>query len=409
MKLKTLKNIVVVVTLAVFFGALGYWLGERYGGKISPQAVQVPVDRSLPADKSHLDLGLFWEVWDRLERDYFDKTALKTQKMIWGAIKGMTASLGDPYTTFLPPKENQRSKADLNGKFEGVGIELGYKDGVLAVVSPLEGMPAKAAGIKAGDLIVHIKDEVKNIDVDTIDMSLPEAVEIIRGPKGSAVELTVIHDDTRKEETISITRNTILVPSVELSWEEGTPHLQLYRFGDRTADEWDQAVSQIVSQCRSDCPGLVLDLRGNPGGYLEGSVNLASEFIASGVVVKQENANGSTETYSVNRKGRLTTMPIVVLVNQGSASSSEILAGAIRVKRQAPLVGQTTFGKGTIQEAQELGGGAGLHVTTAKWLLPDGTWVHEKGLTPDHEVKDDPETPEVDEQLQKAVEVLKDL
>lgn len=409
--LKKIRRVVLSLTFLLLAGGIGFWLGkneDQWLRRIKP--LRVLVDRSQPAAKSHLDLTLFWEVWDRLDRYYFDKQAFDPQKMIWGAIQGMTASLRDPYTVFLPPKDNQRSKEDLNGIFEGVGIELGYKKETLAVIAPLKGMPAKAAGIESGDFIIHIKDEKKEIDVDTIGMSLPEAVEIIRGPKGTAVILTVMHEDEREPVEIEIVRNTILVPSVELTWEEGKiPNLKLVRFGDRTSGEWDQAVSQIINQCSTGssfkCPGVILDLRNNPGGYLEGAVNLASEFVKQGVVVRQENADGSTETYSVARTGKLLDVAVVVLINQGSASSSEILAGVLRVRREAKLVGENSFGKGTIQEAHELEGGAGLHVTTARWLLPDDTWIGETGLEPDYLVKDDKQTEE-DEQLQKAIEVL---
>ncbi|MBU0619022.1 S41 family peptidase [Patescibacteria group bacterium] len=409
LSLKIVRKTVLSLAFLLLVGGSGFWLG-RTVQLPSTSSVNWRVDRAQPAAKNHLDLSMFWDVWDRLEQSYFDRQAVDAQKMIWGAIQGMTAALDDPYTVFLPPKDNQRAQEDLNGFFEGVGIELGYRDEILAVIAPLEGMPAKAAGIRAGDLIVHVKDEAKNVDVDTLSMSLPQAVEIIRGPKGTPVTLSIIHSGEQEVVEIAIVRGTIIVSSVQLDWVEGDiAHLQLFRFGERTPEEWDQAVTEITDKCsggqRFNCSGIILDLRNNPGGYLEAAVNLASEFIAQGVVVKQENAGGSVETYSVTRRGKLLEAPIVVLINKGSASSSEILAGALKVRRQIELIGETSFGKGTIQEAQELGGGAGLHVTTARWLLPDDTWVNEAGLEPDYQVEDDRET-EADEQFLKAIEVL---
>lgn len=407
-KLKTIRNIFLSLCLAALMASLGFWLGRYTNFDLTRQANQPAIERTQPVGKTNLDMSMFWQVWDRLETYYLQEDKLDPQKMIWGAIKGMTASLGDPYTVFLPPKDNTRSKEDLNGAFEGVGIELGYKDNTLAVVAPLDGTPAKKAGLRAGDLILNIKDPAKDIDTNTIDMSLPGAVEIIRGPKGTPVTFTILHPGDQETVEIEVTRGTIVVPSVELEWpEENLPYLKLSRFGDRTSQEWQLAVNKIVNQCAgSNCPGLILDLRNNPGGYLEAAVSLASEFIDSGVVVKQESADGSIETYSVNRHGKLTDMPVVILINQGSASSSEILAGALKVRREAILVGQTSFGKGTIQEAQELEGGAGLHVTTARWLLPDDTWVNDNPLEPDHSVEDNIDTEE-DEQLLEAEEILR--
>jgi carboxyl-terminal processing protease len=283
---------------------------------------------------------------------------------------------------------------------------LGYKDETLAVIAPLNGTPAERAGVRAGDLILKIEDQ------DTLDISLPEAVDLIRGPKGSTVKLTLLHEGDQESYEAPIIRDTILVPSVELEMVEASgdkklAHLKLMRFGERTSEEWHRAVGQLVRECRrpSDC-GVILDLRNNPGGLLTGSVFIGSEFLKSGVVVIQESADGTKEKYSVDRQGQLLDVPLVVLVNQGSASASEIVAGALQEKNRAEVVGEPTFGKGTIQEAQDFDGGAGLHVTVARWLLPSGQSVEEKGIAPDYLVEDDYET-EIDEPLEKAKELLR--
>ena len=407
LNLKQIRLIILAIALIVLVGGIGYRLGEQgivinIGG---PK--KITIDRTTPNDKN-LDFSLFWTTWDRLSAAYLDKEALKPQEMIYGAIKGMIASLGDPYTVFLPPEENKEAKEDLNGSFEGVGIQLGYQDDRLAVIAPLSGMPAEKVGVKTGDLILKIDDR------ETIDITLPEAVKLIRGPKGTTIKLTLLHKGDREPYEASIVRGTIIIASVEVEFLEGEiAHLKLMRFGDRTSDEWLEAVDEIVSH-QPTIKGVILDLRNNPGGYLSGSIFIASEFLStssvdefSGLVVQQEYADGTKESYSVDRMGKITQQPLVVLVNQGSASASEIVAGALRDYGRAVIVGETTFGKGTIQEAEDLPGGAGLHVTTARWLLPSGESIDKNGITPDNQIEDDLETEE-DEQLSEAIKILND-
>jgi len=407
MKISLKQVRVGVILLALML--VSSWVGWRVGkGEISLPGV-VKVDRSQPKAKSQIDLGMFWRVWDKLGEAYLIKEDLKPQEMVWGAIKGMTAALGDPYTVFLAPEQNKETKEELEGAFEGVGIQLGFKDGRLAVIAPLAGMPAEAVGVRAGDLILQIKDEQKDIDVDTVGMSLPEAVKIIRGPKRTPVILILLHEGETETVEVEIVRDTIVIKSVELKWvgeNQAVAHLKLSRFGGRTEAEWHEAVMEVLRH--QPLEGIVLDLRNNPGGYLQGAVEHAGEFLERGlIVVKQEDARGGIETYSVSQQGRLLNQPLVVLINQGSASSSEILAGALRDHGRAELVGQKTFGKGTIQEALDLGEGVGLHITTAKWLLPSGQWVNEtEGIEPDILIEDDKETKEVDEQLDKAIEAV---
>ncbi len=381
----------------IISGGIGWNLGRRNSFKVY-----------VPSNKNSVDMGLYWQVWDKLHEAYLIKDNLKTQEMTWGAIKGMTAALGDPYTVFLPPVQNKATQEELNGAFEGVGIQLGFKDNQLAVIAPLVGTPAEAAGVKAGDFILKIKDEKKGVDRDTGEITLPEAVELIRGPKGTEVTLTILRSGDSETKEVMMARDTIVVKSVELSWvgeDKKVALLKLTRFGGRTETEWEEAVKEINSQ---KAKGVILDLRNNPGGYLQGAVRYAGEFLPRGkVVVQQKNSQDKVESYSVDFNGKLLKEPLVVLVNQGSASSSEILAGVLRDYKRAKLVGEKTFGKGTIQEALDLGEGAGLHVTTAKWLLPLGQWVNEtKGIAPDEEVKNDPEKPEEDLQLEKALEIV---
>jgi len=385
------------------------WIGWNIGRNSVIDRASVLVDRTKPQSKAKINLDLFWEVWDKLEQSYLIKEDLKPQEMVWGAISGMTSALGDPYTVFLPPKENKATKEELNGLFEGIGIELGFKDKILAVIAPLAGTPAEAAGIRAGDYILRLKDEAKGIDRDTDGLSLPEAVEIIRGPKGSPIILTILREGEPEPKEVEIVRDSIVIKSVELVWtgkNQDIALVKLSRFGGQTEKEWNEAVNQILAK-KQQVKGIILDLRNNPGGYLQGAVHFGGEFLRKGqVVVQQENSQGKIETYSVLKDGRLLSQKLIVLINSGSASSSEILAGALRDYQRAKIIGEKSFGKGTIQEALDLGGGAGLHITTAKWLLPKGQWVNEtKGIVPDIEVKADKNT-DKDVQLMRAIEEL---
>lgn len=411
LKLKQVRKVVLTFAFLLLVGGAGWWLRGCWENKQYQQQKAQFLNTSVP-DGKNIDFSLYWQVWDELETKFLQKNELDRKQMFYGSIQGLTNATGDPYTIFLPPEENEETKEELSGTFEGVGIRLGYnKDNQLVVISPLKGMPAEDAGVEAGDLILHIKDEARGIDTDTQGMILPEAVEKIRGPKGSQVTLTLLHEKETESFDATITRGTIIVPTVKVDFVENdtVAHLQLMRFGDTTDKQWDEAVDKILNR-QASLKGVVLDVRSNPGGYMQGSINLASEFISKGVVMKQVNYRGQEETYSVNRKGRLLEIPIVVLIDKGSASASEILAGALKDHNRAKLVGTTSFGKGTIQQAEDIGGrGAGLHITTAKWLTPNGTWVKDEGLKPDVEVenvKEEEGEEAVDEQLNKAIEVL---
>ena len=400
LNLRQIRLIIIILALVILSGGIGYWLGGQGMVLNWRGPTRVTLDRSTPAEKD-LDFSLFWVTWDKLSAAYLDKSALDPQQMVYGAIQGMVASLGDPYTVFLPPDDNKEAKEDLNGAFEGVGIQLGYLEEQLSVMAPLSGMPAEKAGVRAGDLILKIDGQ------ETTGMTLPEAVNLIRGPKDTSVKLTLVHQSAQETYEVAIVRTTIIVSSVELVFpQEEIAQIKLTRFGDRTSEEWEQVVNQVLTH-QPTVKGIILDLRNNPGGYLSGSVFIASEFLPSGVVVKQENASGAVESYSIDRKGLLLHQTLVVLVNQGSASASEIVAGALQESHRAEIVGEKTFGKGTIQEAEDLPGGSGLHVTTARWLLPSGKSLDKEGLMPDNQVIDDPNT-ETDEPLQEAIKILTD-
>lgn len=407
MKLKTLRNIIFIVSLLILSGGIGYNLGQKNSlseQTATPASYNI-INQNVPPGKS-LDFTLFWTVWDKLQQSFFDRTVLDAQKMFYGAISGMVSSLGDPYTVFLTPSQNKETKDELGGLFEGIGAQLGIKDKKIVVIAPLPDTPAQKAGLKAGDWILKINGK------DTANITLPEAVNLIRGPKGTTVALTILHDNADKPVDYTIIRDTIVVKSVEVSFKNNVAVLKLSRFGDGTNDEWDKAVAQITQ--KPGVKGLVLDLRNDPGGYLSGSVYIGSEFLDAGAVVIQEDANKQRQFYNVDRPGKLLKMPVVVLINKGSASAAEIVAGALQDRKRAKLVGENSFGKGTIQNAEDLGQGAGLHVTVAKWLTPSGRWINGTGLTPDYKVDMDEKNlpagqagPDKDPQLEKALELLK--
>jgi len=364
-----------------------------------------------------LDLSLMWKVKEKLEQQFLDKDKMKPEEMTYGAISGMVAALDDPYTVFLAPKENKSSNDDLAGEFGGVGIQLGYKEKSLAVVAPLAKTPADKAGVRAGDLILKITDKENNIDKDTAGITLEEAVALIRGKVGTEVTLKLYREGEKDTFEVKLIRDNILVPSMETEWikKEGKSIIwvKLYKFSEQIYNDWPKAVENIISEKKrlgGDFGGIILDLRNNPGGYLQASVLVASDFLKDGVVVTQKSADGKEEKYMVDKsRGNLLNDKLVVLINEGSASAAEILAGAIKGYNRGKLVGMKSFGKGTVQSPIDFADGSGLHVTIAKWLLPDGKNIHGEGVLPDFEEKwnNDNKNKE-DNQLDRAVlEVLK--
>jgi carboxyl-terminal processing protease len=345
-------------------------------------------------------MKLFYDVIDKLNLMYFDKSKIDANKMVTGAISGMVASLGDPYTSYFPPKQNTEFKTQMAGEFSGIGAELSINDqGQIIVIAPIEGSPAEKAGVRSGDSIVKVEGK------STSGWTLAQAVENIRGKKGTKVALSIVHLKEREVKDISIVRDTIQVKSIT-SWVRqfecgkngcvqkngctasnciSAAYIRVSQFGDKTNDEWLAAVNKLLPEIskQKNFRGLILDVRNNPGGYMHDAVYIASEFVKSGPIVKQRDGNNNTESMDVNRTGVLLDVPLVVLINKGSASASEIVSGALQDYNRAKLIGEQSFGKGTVQQAVEIDGGGSVHISIAKWLTPKERWVHEKGLTPD--------------------------
>lgn len=398
MKNNKLTNFFLVLSFIVLIFGSGYKLGEYKSHFTSLQLTNYN-------PQPNINFDLFWETWNKLQERYVDQKKIDPKKMYLGAIKGMVASIEDPYTFFLTPEENKQTKDDLGGKFEGIGAQLGLKDNRIIIIAPLKKSPAETAGVKPGDFINKVND------VSTSNWTLSQAVSKIRGPKNTKVKLTL--ERNGKEIEVTIVRQQIIVSSVEVSYEKNIAILKVNQFGDNTNDEWNKAVEEINGKwSNKQIKGMVLDLRNNPGGYLESSVYLASEFLPLGkLVVKQEATLYGNKEYRVSRIGMLQEIPLVVLIDKGSASASEILAGALRDNNRAQLVGEKSFGKGSVQEALDLSQGAGLHVTVAKWILPNGDWINSKGIEPKIKITNEIKngntiTKETDKQLEKAIELL---
>lgn len=367
-----------------------------YAGKIYNKYITAPANK-LTQD---VDFNLFWNVWDLLKKEYVDKEKLDDKKMFYGALKGLVDSVGDPYTVYLEPKLAKEFSNDLAGTFEGIGAEIGKKNDIITIIAPLADMPAEKAGLKSGDKIYAINGQ------STAGLAVDEAVSKIRGPKGTEVILTIYRDGLEKPRDFKITRQIILVKSVRTEAREDKIFvITITNFNDDTADLFKQAAQKAVEK---NPKGLVLDLRNNPGGYLETAITVASEWIPKGVIVTEQFNPEKKNEYLNRGRARLKDFPTVVLVNQGSASASEIVAGALKDYKKATIVGKKTFGKGSVQTLEELKDSSSVKITVAKWLTPEGSNINEQGITPDIEVDLTPEDYDKskDPQLAKAVEIL---
>lgn len=401
-KLKKIIKIASVIILAVFLLSLSFGIGVFVGWEKIPSIDKISSVSNKELNKpKEVDFSLFWDVWKDVEDSYVDKNKINREDMVYGAISGMVKSLGDPYTVFLDPKEAKKFKDDVSGSFEGIGAEIGLRKNIITVISPLKDTPAEKSGLRAGDKVLKIGDVI------TIDMTVEEAVSLIRGPKGTEVVLTITRDGFEKAKEIKITRGTIKIPIVKLEMKGDIAYVAFYHF---TANSSSELRSALRDALNSGAKGMVLDLRNNPGGYLDVSIDIASIFLPVGkTVVMEDFGDGKRDEYKSYGPGVLKDLPIVVLINEGSASASEILAGALRDVRGIQLIGQKTFGKGSVQELKDLDLGASLKVTIAKWLTPGGYSISDGGLKPDVEIEmtDDDFEKGRDPQLEKAMEIIK--
>ncbi len=363
------------IALGIF---TAFFLGALFGGRMSQATLLLSGSEQVP---QYVDLDPVWKAW-RLLEERFVATAttseqLTEQDRVWGMIEGLAASYGDPYTAFMPPRASRQFEEEISGSFGGVGIEIGMRDGALTVIAPLRGTPGERAGLRSGDIIAAIDG------ISTQTMSVDEAIERIRGEVGREVVFKIAREGESEFLEIPVVREIIEIPTLETQEHEGhILSVALFNFGGTAESEMRTALKRFLQK---EYAGLVLDLRGNPGGYLDSAVEIASYFLPMGAVVVTESDGGGNERvhrskgYGIIRDD----VPVVVLVDGGSASASEILAGALSAHNRATLIGTRTFGKGSVQELLEITPETSLKVTIARWLTPDGISISAGGLTPD--------------------------
>lgn len=399
---KSLVVYFVIVTVVLSFIG-GYAMGQHAGviSVIERESGQVLNKEIIPKHLAKdVDFKMFWEVWELVKLKYLKQPVSET-KMFYGAVAGMMAALEDPYTVFFEPQIAEKFAEDMAGTFSGIGAEIAVKNEQLVIVSPLPDSPAEKTGLRAGDKIMAIGDLV------TRGITIDEAINLIRGPKGTPVKLMIARDGLDDVKEYIIIRNQIVVKSVKLGWKDGNiAVLEISQFGDDTMYEFNKKVSEIL---KKDVKGIVLDLRGNPGGYLDSAIAMAGEWIGNNVAVCERDAAGGIREFHANSRGLLANIPTVVLVNQGSASGSEIVAGALQDYKKATLVGMTTFGKGSVQDYEELRDGSAVKITIAEWLTPQKRVINDAGVKPDIEVDltEEDYNASRDPQMDKALELLK--
>jgi len=388
-----------ILVLAIVFGS-----GAIFGYSQRPEVERITSVFNKERDKPpEIDFEPFWRAWRIVEEKYAGTDDINRQKMVWGAIQGALASLGDPYTTFFPPEEKKLFESEIKGSFGGVGMEIGLRKGILTVISPIKGTPAFKAGIKPGDKILKIDEK------ETLGISTDEAVRLIRGEPGTSVGLLILSEASDAPREVSITREIIQIPVIDTEVRDNVFIIQLYNFSERTPQEFQSAIKKFST---SGTDRIILDLRNNPGGFLEVAVDVSSWFLESGQIVAREKFKNGDETLYRSRGYKTkNNLPLVVLVNSGSASASEIVAGALRDHKVATMVGQKTFGKGSVQELIDLTGDTSLKITIARWLTPNGDSISESGLIPEVEIKntEDDESKGIDRELEKAIETVKNI
>jgi len=371
---KIALKIIALSWLVVIFYFAGYLIGHKnlvFEKDYRPKLVNLELKKP-----REVDFGLFWKAWEIVEQKYVGE--FLPQKLVYGAIKGMVEALDDPYSSFLAPEDNKRFLEDLSGGIEGIGAELAEEEGKIVVVAPLEESPAMRAGLKARDIILQVNDE------DTSAMPLEQAIDKIRGPAGTEVKLLINRSDFTVPQEFKIRREKIVIASVKWEMRGNIGLIKITQFGEDTSELTQKAATEIAAK---NPRAVILDLRNNPGGYLDSSIDVASLFVSEGqVIVKEQYKDGHIEELKTTLKPKLADEKIIVLINEGSASAAEIVAGALRDLRGAILIGKATFGKGTVQELADLDSASFLRITVAKWLTPQGKVIDQEGIKPEIEV-----------------------
>ncbi len=339
------------------------------------------------------DFSLLKEAWEVVYEEYVEQEKLDAETLLRGAIKGMVDAIDDPYSSYMDADAYEMSASDLTGKFEGIGAYVGYDEGNIVIISPISGSPADNAGIRSGDIIMAIDGE------STIEMSIMDAVSRIRGTRDTLVKLLVLHEDETEPVEIEIIRGEIELVSVHFEMEEDIAHIIITNFSERTGDELSSALEDMAAETAS---GIILDLRNNPGGLVSSVVEVASRFLEKGVVISTVDNEGNKAELSVKRRGEVIDLPMVVLVNNYSASGSEVLAGALQDHGRAVVAGALTFGKGSVNILRQLSDGSGLYITVGRWYTPGGRVIEGEGIEPDYTLD-----PEEEDAFEWALDYLK--
>ena len=396
---KRVGNLLLFAILAAGLTGGAFLSGFGVAWALHPPAPRVAPPATPPADLDQA-FGIFWEAWKLVQQEYYGEIP-SLQTIAYGAIRGALQTLGDPYTSFIEPKIARILQEDASGQFEGIGALVRMnRDNKLEIVRTFEGSPAQRAGLRAGDMVIKVNGQ------SIVGYSIYEAIALIRGPAGTSVTLTVERPGEREPFEVTVTRARITIPVVEARMlPQGVAYIQLFDFSAQATRQLQEQLKALLAQ---NPRGLILDLRDNPGGFLDQAIQVADLFLDEGVVAYERTRDGEERVFRSKSGDPGEKIPMVVLVNAGSASASEIVAGALQDRGRARLVGERTFGKGSVQLSHTLSDGSELRVTIARWFTPKNRAIHGQGLNPDIEVRVDPNQPAGggDLQLEKAVEVL---
>lgn len=397
-KFSKIFYIIVLIILFIFVGIGGYFLGLKVNLKNYLNNNNLYQENNLNGDFS-----LFWQTIRLIKEKHIYRDKISDQSLIYGAIEGVLNSLDDPYTSFFKPEDAKKFQEDIMGSFGGIGAEIGIKKNQLIIIAPLKNSPAERAGLKAGDKILRVDNR------ETFGLSIEEAVKIIRGEPNTEVTLLILREEWDKAKEFKIKREIIQIPTLDWEIKDDILYVKLYNFNYNAESLLYQAV---LDGYLKNVRGMILDLRNNPGGFLDVAVKIGGWFLKRGdIVVREKFYNGEEKKLVANGNAALSKLPLVVLINNGSASASEILAGALRENRNIKLIGERTFGKGSVQQVESLKDGSIIKISIAEWLTPQGNIIEKKGLEPDIEIKIQEEDIEKgkDPQLEKAFEVIKNL
>lgn len=398
--------------LFVILPLLGFMLGWTLSQKNTAHpasdndlaAVETTTQSNAPlkifrkTDPKSVDLDIFWETWHLMEANFLKTEKIETKEQIYGATKGLVESLDDPYSVFMSPEDTSKFEESMSGEFEGIGAEIALRDDNIVIVTPLKGSPAEIAGLKSGDVVFKVDDQSVH------GWSIEEAVTAIRGPKGEPVILAIIREGERKPIDITIVRDNIVYETLEWEIKDEVALISIYQFGDKVESEFQAAVEAILLESPK---GVVVDLRNNGGGLLDAAIEIIGEFVSDEVVVKTRGRKfGDSGNLRSPKSGALQELPVIVLVNEGSASASEIFAGAIQDYNRGLVLGAKTFGKGSVQNLIPLSDGSSLKVTVAEWLTPNGRSIHEVGITPDEVIEADSDDADSDAILERALDLI---